>query len=75
MKLFAEKVAKLIDVKSIATLAMTAAFVVMSCTGKVTTDQFIAIYTVVVGFYFGTQYQKGVQEKAQIKSQEESQSK
>lgn len=75
MKEFAEKIAKLIDVKSIATLAMTAAFVVMSCNGKITTDQFIAIYTVVVGFYFGTQYQKGIQEKAQSKLQDESQSK
>lgn len=75
MKEFTEKIAKLIDVKSIATLAMTAAFVVMSCRGKITTDQFIAIYTVVVGFYFGTQYQKGVQERAQAKLQDENVSK
>lgn len=54
-----EKLAKLIDVKSIITLVMTIVFAVMASIGVINAEQFIAIYTVVIGFYFGTQYQKG----------------
>lgn len=53
-----EKVAKLIDVKSIMTLALTAGFIVLTCTGEITGDQFLTIFTMIVGFYFGTQSQK-----------------
>lgn len=62
-----EKLAKLIDVKSIVTLVMTIVFAVMAAIGIVNAEQFIAIYTVVIGFYFGTQYQKGVQSKEESK--------
>lgn len=55
-----EKLKKLIDVKSIVTIILTAAFTFLSVTGQITPDQFITIFTVVIGFYFGTQYQKGV---------------
>lgn len=58
-----ERLAKLIDVKSIVTLLLTAAFVYLAVIGVVDAAQFIAIFTVVIGFYFGTQYQKGVQGK------------
>ena len=44
-----EKLAKLIDVKSIMTLALT---------GVITGSEFLTIFTVIVGFYFGTQAQK-----------------
>lgn len=58
-----ERFARLIDVKSIVTLLLTAAFVYLSVIGVIDAAQFIAIFTVVIGFYFGTQYQKGVQSK------------
>lgn len=58
-----ERLARLIDVKSIVTLLLTAAFVYLSVIGVIDAAQFIAIFTVVIGFYFGTQYQKGVQSK------------
>ncbi len=58
-----ERFARLIDVKSIVTLLLTAAFVYLSVIGVIDAAQFIAIFTVVIGFYFGTQYQKGVQIK------------
>lgn len=54
-----DKVAKLIDVKSIVTIVLTIVFAVMSAIGTINASQFITIYTVVIGFYFGTQYQKG----------------
>ena len=53
-----ERIAKLIDVKSLVTIILTAVFGYLSVSGNVVPEQFLTIYTVVVGFYFGTQYQK-----------------
>ena len=53
-----ERLAKLVDVKSIMTLLLTAVFCVLSLKGTITGSEFQTIFTVVVGFYFGTQYQK-----------------
>lgn len=53
-----ERLAKLIDVKSIMTLTLTTGFVVLTCGGEITGEQFLTIYTMIVGFYFGTQAQK-----------------
>ena len=52
------KLAKLIDVKSIMTLLLTLVFCVLALCGVVAADQFLTIFTVIVGFYFGTQSQK-----------------
>ena len=53
---------KLIDVKSIVTLVLTAVFAVLSLTDKISPEQFQTVFTVVISFYFGTQYQKGKSE-------------
>ena len=53
-----EKFAKLIDVKSIMTLALTGGFIGLTCAGEITGEQFLTIFTMIVGFYFGTQAQK-----------------
>lgn len=53
-----EKLAKLIDVKSLMTLALTAGFIGLTCAGEITGEQFLTIFTMVVGFYFGTQAEK-----------------
>ena len=52
------KLIKLIDVKTIVTFALTACFVYLSINGKIDPDVFMTVYTVIVGFYFGTQYEK-----------------
>lgn len=52
-----EKLAKLIDVKSIVTLALTASFVAQVAMNGVN-EQFMTIYTMIMGFYFGTQATK-----------------
>ena len=52
-----EKIAKLIDVKSIVTLLLTVVFCVLCVMGTLPTE-FLTIYTVIIGFYFGTQSQK-----------------
>lgn len=58
MKNLLGKVTKLIDVKSIMTLTLTVAFVVLVHRGTIDGDKFMAIYTMIVGFYFGTQATK-----------------
>ena len=57
-----EKLAKLIDVKSIMTLALTAGFVGLTCTGEISGQEYLTIFTMIVGFYFGTQTQKAEKE-------------
>lgn len=49
---------KLLAVKSIVTIVLTAVFAYMSITGSIGADQFLTIFTVVVSFYFGTQAEK-----------------
>lgn len=56
-----DKFAKLIDVKSIVTLALTGAFVYLACE-KVVPQEFQTIFTVVISFYFGTQAAKKASE-------------
>lgn len=52
-----ERLSKLVDVKSIVTLALTASFVAQVATHSVN-EQFMTIYTMIMGFYFGTQAMK-----------------
>ena len=52
------KLAKLIDVKSIMTLLLTLVFCVMALTSVIDGREFMAVFTMIVGFYFGTQKQK-----------------
>lgn len=47
-----DKFAKLIDLKSIVTMAMTGALVFGFATGKIQADQFITLVTMVFMFYF-----------------------
>jgi di/tricarboxylate transporter len=53
-----EKLAKLVDVKSIMTLMLTVIFCTLALRGVISGSEFHTIFTVVAGFYFGTQYQK-----------------
>lgn len=58
MKKFFERISKLFEVKSLITIAVTAAFTYMSIQGKIETQQFMTIFTVIISFYFGTQATK-----------------
>lgn len=58
MKDFIQKIVKLIDVKSIMTLTLTMVFSVLVLKGHVTNEQFMTIFTMIVGFYFGVQSAK-----------------
>lgn len=61
MQEIATRVAKLLSVKSIITLALTAVFVYMAANGEIDKD-FLTIYVTVIGFYFGTQTMKNDKE-------------
>lgn len=52
------KIAKLIDVKSIVTLLLTVVFCILSVCCLPVPTAFLSIYTMIIGFYFGTQTQK-----------------
>lgn len=51
------RLAALMSVKSIVTMALTGVFSYMACTNQITQD-FMTIYAVIIAFYFGTQSQK-----------------
>ena len=57
-----ERLYKLLSVKSIMTLVLTAVFAYLSIIGTVSADQFQTVFTVIVGFYFGTQHEKKAKE-------------
>ena len=52
-----EKFTKLINVKSIVTILLTLTFVFLSIRGDIS-QEVMTIYTTVIAFYFGTQFEK-----------------
>ena len=59
------KIAKLIDVKSLVTLILTAVFAYLAIEGKISGTEFLTIFTVVIGFYFGTHSMKNNDKQAE----------
>lgn len=57
-----EKLIKLIDVKSISTIVLVIGFIYGFVADKINAEQYMNIFTVVIAFYFGVQYQKSVKE-------------
>ena len=53
-----KRVCNLLCVKSLVTLVLTGVFAFLAVTGKVS-QEFMTIYTMIMGFYFGTQTAKG----------------
>lgn len=52
-----KRLAVLLSVKSLVTLALTAVFAALTLWGGVS-QEFMLVYTTVIAFYFGTQTQK-----------------
>ena len=57
MDKFIERVCKLFSVKSIVTIGLTILFIVVSLRGVIP-QEVMSIYTMIIGFYFGTQAKK-----------------
>lgn len=53
-----ERFAKLLTVKSIVTIALTAVFAALALLGRIEPNQFMTVFTVIIAFYFGTQTEK-----------------
>jgi hypothetical protein len=53
-----KRLANLLTVKSIVTMILTQVFAYLSLIRLVSADQFLTVFTVVIGFYFGTQAEK-----------------
>jgi hypothetical protein len=58
-----ERLSKLLSVKSIVTMVLTAVFAYLAISGAISGDQFLTVFTVVIAFYFGTQAEKRVREE------------
>ncbi|MDO5558614.1 MAG: hypothetical protein Q4F95_03350 [Oscillospiraceae bacterium] len=52
------KFAALINVKSIVTIILTLVFSYLAIRNKISAEQFLTVFTSVIAFYFGTQYEK-----------------
>lgn len=63
-----EELKKLIDVKSIVTLTLTIVFSIIAIKNNLV-QEFISIYTVIIAFYFGTQYQKRQNEVEELENE------
>lgn len=57
MKNILDRIAKLIDVKSIITIVLTIVFSYLTIR-QIISNEFMTIYTMIIGFYFGTQFEK-----------------
>lgn len=53
-----ERLSKLLSVKSLVTVVLTVVFAILALTNRVSADQFMTVFSVVVAFYFGTQHEK-----------------
>lgn len=50
-----DKLAKLVNVKSIVTLVLTGVFAYLAIAGRIAVDNFVDMFQIILIFYFGTQ--------------------
>lgn len=53
-----KRLGNLLSVKSLVTIVATVVFAVLSVRGDITAKDFMSIFIMIIGFYFGTQSQK-----------------
>ena len=58
-----KRLGNLLTIKSLVTLILTVVFAYLTCTGGVTAEQFLTVFTVIIAFYFGTQAERAHQTK------------
>lgn len=52
---FGKRLSNLLCVKSIVTIILTSVFAYLAVTGRISSQDFLTVFTVVIAFYFGTQ--------------------
>lgn len=50
-----DRLVRLLTVKSLVTLTLTAVFAALAASGRLSETEFMTIFTTVIAFYFGTQ--------------------
>lgn len=50
-----KRIMNLLCVKSIVTIALTVVFAYLAATGRLSSHDFLTVFSVVIAFYFGTQ--------------------
>lgn len=63
MKIVWQKIANLINVKTIVTLLLTIVFCILALKSIISGEQFLVIFTTIIAFYFGTQHEKNNKEE------------
>jgi hypothetical protein len=59
-EVLANRLARMLCVKSLVTLVLTAVFAVLALRGQASQD-FMTVYTIIIAFYFGTQLERTAQ--------------
>jgi 5-bromo-4-chloroindolyl phosphate hydrolysis protein len=63
--MFLKNLANLLKVKTIVTILLTIVFCVLALSGAIAAELFMAVFTTVIAFYFGTQAQKKNEQNAE----------
>lgn len=58
LKTLKDRIGNLITIKSLVTLIITIVFAFLSLRGDISAELFMAIFTTIIAFYFGTQANK-----------------
>ena len=53
-----KRLSNLLTIKSMVTLILTVVFAWLTCGGRVSAEEFLTVFTVVIAFYFGTQAER-----------------
>lgn len=53
-----DRLSALLTIKSLVTLATTLVFGTLAAAGRLSAQEFLTVYTVIVSFYFGTQHER-----------------
>lgn len=53
-----KRLSNLLTIKSKVTLILTVVFACLTCGGRVSAEEFLTVFTVVIAFYFGTQAER-----------------
>ena len=54
---------RLVSIKSIVTLVLTAVFAYLSIIGVISGENFLSVFLIIIGFYFGSQVEKKAKEQ------------
>ena len=63
-----KRICNLLTVKSIVTIMLSVVFSILALNGVISSEQYITIYCVIIGFYFGVQYDKKKLDEIENKS-------